>query len=60
MINLMIGAIVLPNCFVILQSGYEMAALFSVMSGFAIMIVIAGILVPVQVEAQRLDRQSNE
>ena len=50
----------LPNCFVILQSGYEMAALFSVMSGFAIMIVIAGILVPVQVEAQRLDRQSNE
>ena len=60
MINLMIGASVLPICGVILQSGYEMAALFSLMSGLAVMIVLAGILLPVQSDAQRLDRQPAE
>ena len=60
MINLMIGASVLPICGVILQSGYEMAALFSLMSGLAVMVVLAGILLPVQSEAQRLDRQPAE
>ena len=37
-----------------------MAALFSLMSGLAVMIVMAGLLLPVQVEAQRLDRQPAE
>ena len=60
MINLMIGASVLPICGVILQSGYEMAALFSLMSGLAVMIVLAGMLLPVQADAQRLDRQPAE
>ena len=60
MINLMIGASVLPICGVILQSGYEMAALFSLMSGLAVMVVLAGILLPVQSEAQRLDRKPAE
>ena len=60
MINLMIGASVLPICGVILQSGYEMAALFSLMSGLAVMIVLAGLLLPVQADAQRLDRQPAE
>ena len=60
MINLMIGASVLPICGVILQSGYEMAALFSLMSGLAVMIVMAGLLLPVQADAQRLDRQPAE
>ena len=60
MVNLMIGASVLPICGVILQSGYEMAALFSLMSGLAVMIVIAGVLLPVQADAQRLDRQPAE
>ena len=60
MINLMIGASVLPICGVILQSGYEMAALFSLISGLAVMVVLAGILLPVQSEAHRLDRQPAE
>ena len=56
MINLMIGASVLPICGVILQSGYEMAALFSLMSGLALLVVMAGVLLPIQADAQRLDR----
>ena len=56
MVNLTIGATVLPICGVILQSGYEMAALFSVMSMLAVFVVIAGALLPVQADAQRLDR----
>ena len=60
MVNLMIGASVLPICGVILQAGYEMAALFSLMSGLAVMIVLGGMLLPVQADAQRLDRQPAE
>ena len=56
MVNLTIGATVLPICGAILQSGYEMAALFSVMSMLAVFVVIAGALLPVQADAQRLDR----
>ena len=56
MVNLTIGATVLPICGTILQSGYEMAALFSVMSALAVFVVIAGALLPVQAESQRLDR----
>ena len=56
MVNLTIGATVLPICGTILQSGYEMAALFSVMSVLAVFVVIAGALLPVQAESQRLDR----
>ena len=60
MINLMIGASVLPICGTILQAGYEMSALFSLMSVLAVMIVLGGILLPVQADAQRLDRQPAE
>jgi len=56
MVNLTIGASVLPICGVILQSGYEMAALFNLMSGLAVLVVMAGLILPVQVESQRLDR----
>ena len=56
MVNLTIGATVLPICGAILQSGYEMAALFTVMSILAVFVVIAGALLPVQADAQRLDR----
>lgn len=56
MVNLTIGASVLPICGVILQAGYEMAALFSLMSGLAVLVVMAGLILPVQVDAQRLDR----
>ena len=60
MVNLMIGASVLPICGTILQAGHEMAALFSLMSALAVMIVLGGILLPVQADAQRLDRQPAE
>ena len=33
-----------------------MAALFSLMSGLAIMVVLAGVILPVQSDAQRMDR----
>jgi hypothetical protein len=33
-----------------------MSSLFSVMSGLACLVVLAGILLPVQSEAQRLDK----
>ena len=56
MVNLTIGATVLPICGAILQSGYEMAALFTVMSILAVFVVIAGALLPIQADAQRLDR----
>ena len=56
MINLSIGASVLPICGVILQNGYAMSSLFSVMSGLACLVVLAGVLLPVQSEAHRLDK----
>ena len=48
MVNLSIGASVLPICGAILQNGYEMAFLFSVMSGLACLVVLAALLLPVQ------------
>ena len=56
MVNLTIGATVLPICGAILQAGYAMAALFSLMSGLALMVVLAGLILPVQSDAQRMDR----
>jgi hypothetical protein len=56
MVNLTIGASVLPICGAILQAGYQMAALFSLMSGLAVLVVMAGVLLPVQADSQRLDR----
>ena len=56
MVNLTIGASVLPICGAILQSGYEMASLFSLMSVLAILVVTAGALLPIQADSQRLDR----
>jgi MFS family permease len=56
MVNLSIGASVLPICGVILQNGFEMSTLFSVMSGIAGLVVLAAILLPVQSESHRLDR----
>ncbi len=56
MINLMIGATVLPASGLILQAGFPMAALFSLMSWFAVLVVAAGLILPVQSDAQRIDR----
>ena len=60
MVNLTIGASVLPICGAILQAGYQMATLFSVMSVLALLVVMAGALLPIQADSQRLDRQPAE
>jgi MFS family permease len=56
MINLTIGASVLPICGAILQAGYQMAVLFSLMSALALLVVVAGAILPIQADSQRLDR----
>lgn len=55
MLNLSIGASVLPVCGIILQTGYPMTTLFTLMSAVAILIVGAAIILPQQKNDQRLD-----
>ena len=56
MLNLSIGASVLPVCGIILQAGYSMTSLFTLMSAIATLIVVAAIILPQQQSDQRLDR----
>ncbi len=60
MVNLTIGATVLPICGVILQSGVPMSRLFVVMSGVGILVALSGLLLPVQADDQRRDKMSAE
>ena len=60
MLNLSIGASVLPVCGLILQNGYTMATLFTLMSAIAILIVVAAIILPQQKSEQRLDHAPAE
>ncbi|MDA7792303.1 MFS transporter [bacterium] len=60
MLNLTIGATVLPLCGMILQAGAPMASLFMVMSGVAMLVVISGLMLPVQLDSQRRDRAASE
>jgi nitrate/nitrite transporter NarK len=55
MLNLSIGASVLPVCGIILQTGYSMTSLFTLMSAIATLIVVAAIILPQQQSDQRLD-----
>jgi MFS family permease len=56
LLNLSIGASVLPVCGLILQSGYQMASLFSMMSMIAILVALAAVILPRQEKEQRLDQ----
>ena len=56
LLNLSIGASVLPVCGFILQAGYEMASLFTLMSLIAMMVALAAIILPQQAQDQRLDK----
>nr|ADI16300.1 permeases of the major facilitator superfamily [uncultured bacterium HF0070_11A08] len=56
MVNLTIGAMVLPICGAILQSGVPMSSLFIVMSAVAILVALSGLLLPVQADDQRRDK----
>ncbi len=56
LLNLSIGASVLPICGIILQSGRAMNELFFIMSVVAIFVAISALLLPNQKDAQRLDK----
>ena len=60
MLNLSIGASVLPICSLILQIGYSMTTLFNLMSAIAILIIVAAIILPQQTNDQRLDHVTTE
>jgi MFS family permease len=60
LLNLSIGASVLPVCGLILQSGYAMASLFSMMSGIAILVALAAFILPRQENEHRLDQVAAE
>src|SRR6056300_499048 len=60
LLNLSIGASVLPVCGLILQAGFTMTTLFSLMSVVAILIVLAAIILPQQQSDQRLDHAAAE
>jgi MFS family permease len=56
LLNLTIGASVLPICGMILQAGWPMSSLFLLMSGIAVLVAVAGFILPVQADAHRLDK----
>ena len=60
MLNLSIGASVLPVCGIILQTGYTMTTLFNLMSAIAILVVFAAIILPQQKSDHRLDQAPAE
>jgi MFS family permease len=55
MLNLVVGAAVLPICGILLQSGMMMSSLFVVLSCIAALVVASGIILPVQKASHRQD-----
>lgn len=55
MLNLVVGATVLPICGALLQSGMVMSSLFIILSVIATLVVASGIILPVQITSQRQD-----
>ena len=60
MLNLTVGASVLPVCGVILQAGYAMTSLFAMMSAIAVLVALAALVLPQQDDAHRLDHAPAE
>ena len=54
-LNLSAGASVLPICSLMMQNGFEMRQIFSMMSFMAVLILLAALLLPRQLEEERLD-----
>ena len=54
-LNLSAGASVLPICSLMMQNGFEMRQIFSMMSLMAVFILLAALLLPKQLEEERLD-----
>lgn len=55
MLNLIVGAAVLPICGLLLQSGMMMSSLFVILSCIAALVVASGIILPVQIASHRQD-----
>ena len=53
LLNLSIGASVLPLCGVLLQSGFQMYHLFYLISIIAILILLAALILPLQTALSR-------
>ena len=55
LLNLSVGASVLPVCGMLMQAGFTMAHLFSLMSIVAFMVMLAAIILPKQISSDRVD-----
>ena len=55
LLNLSIGASVLPICGLLLQTGLTMAHLFGLMSAVAILVMLAALILPHQTPSDRVD-----
>ena len=55
MLNLVVGASVLPVCGLLLQSGIPMSSLFVILSCVATLVVASGIILPIQKASERQD-----
>ena len=55
MLNLVIGATVLPFCGLLLQAGMLMSTLFIILSCIAILVVASGLILPIQAASDRQD-----
>ena len=56
MLNLVVGATVLPICGILLQSGMMMNSLFIILSCISALVVVSGVILPVQIAADRQDQ----
>ena len=55
MLNLVVGATVLPVCGFLLQAGMLMSTLFVILSCVAVLVVLSGMILPIQVTSDRQD-----
>jgi small-conductance mechanosensitive channel len=59
LLNLSVGASVLPICGILMQAGFTMAHLFSLMSAVATLVMLAAIILPHQTSSDRVDIAAN-
>ena len=55
MLNLVVGATVLPVCGFFLQAGMLMSTLFVILSCVAVLVVLSGMILPIQIKSDRQD-----
>ena len=56
LLNLCVGAAVLPISSLLMQNGYEFNTIFILMGGMAVFILLAALILPKQTEIDRLDK----